>query len=83
MMDDRLIHSLHPAFLRLYKPHVRPERSLDVETKSGHAALVLGYEVLACLLGIGGGAEQHALVATGLFVLADTAGLENSPLAMR
>jgi hypothetical protein len=50
--------------------------SLDLEAKSSHAGLVLFNGGLALLLGVIGLREQHAVVAGGLFGLADAAGLE-------
>lgn len=49
----------------------------DLEPEPGHAELVLVYCRLAGLLGVGGGREEHALVALGLFVLAHAAGLSD------
>lgn len=50
-----------------------PFVQLYVETKSGHAGLVLGDQVLAGFLGIVAVGEEHTLVAGGLFILADAA----------
>lgn len=52
-----------------------PFVQLYVETKSGHAGLVLGDQVLAGFLGIVAVGEEHTLVAGGLFILADAAWL--------
>lgn len=49
--------------------------TLNLVSKAEHAALVLvdeGHAVLRRVLGVG---EEHALVALGLFFLADAAGL--------
>lgn len=49
--------------------------SRQVEAIAFHTALVLGDHILAILLRVGGIGEEHALVASGLFVLANAAGL--------
>lgn len=51
---------------------------LYVETKSSHAGLVLGDQVLALLLRVVALGEEHALVTRGLFVLANAAWLYRS-----
>lgn len=50
--------------------------SLDLETKSGHASLVLLNGGLALLLRVVGLGEKHAVIASGLLGFADAAGLE-------
>jgi hypothetical protein len=50
--------------------------SLDLETKSSHASLVLLNGGLALLLGVVGLGEKHAVIARGLLGFADAAGLE-------
>lgn len=49
---------------------------LDLESEAGHAALVLLDHGLALLGGIVGFGEEHAVIASGLLVLADAAGLK-------
>lgn len=51
----------------------RPSRNL--ETIAGHTTPVLGDKVAARGLRVGCSGEEHALVAGGLFVFADAAGL--------
>jgi hypothetical protein len=48
---------------------------LDLETKAGHAGLVLVDGRLALLGGIIGFGKEHAVIAGGLLILADAAGL--------
>lgn len=48
---------------------------LDFETKAGHASLVLIDSRLALLGGVIGLGEEHAVIAGGLLILADAAGL--------
>jgi hypothetical protein len=48
---------------------------LDLETKAGHASLVLIDSRLALLGGVIGLGEEHAVIASGLLILADAAGL--------
>ena len=50
--------------------------SLDLETKSSHASLVLLDRGLALLLRVFGLGEEHAVIAGGLLGFADTAGLQ-------
>ena len=47
----------------------------EAEAVALHACLVLLDHVLAVGLGIGGVGEEHAFVASSLFILADTAWL--------
>jgi hypothetical protein len=47
----------------------------NLEPKTQHAALVLFYCRQAVLLRVGSLREEHALVALGLLLLADAAGL--------
>lgn len=49
--------------------------SLDLEPEAGHTTLVPLYHGLALLGGVVGLGEKHAVIASGLFVLADAAGL--------
>jgi hypothetical protein len=49
--------------------------SLDLEAKSGHASLVLLDRGLALLFRVFGLGEKHAVIASGLLGLTDTAGL--------
>jgi len=48
---------------------------LDLEAETSHAAPVLVYRRLASGLGISSLGEEHALVALGLLIFADAAGL--------
>ena len=78
--------SIHPSVFVVYRnagvsyiyrrsPITLSQATSDLESEPSHAELVLVYCRLAGLLGIGGGREEHALVALGLFVLAYAAGL--------
>lgn len=49
--------------------------SCQIEAKTRHTTPVLSHQVLASFLWIGGGGEEHAFVAGGFLVFADTAGL--------
>lgn len=48
---------------------------LDLETKAGHAGLILIDGRLTLFGGVIGLGEEHAVVASGLLILADAAGL--------
>ena len=56
--------------------------ALDLVSEAEHAGLVLRDKRLAVGLGVLGVGEEHALVALGLFVLANAAGLSQWSVSM-
>lgn len=57
------------------KTKIRAECLWQAEAVALHAGSVLLDHALAVGLGISGGREEHAFVASGLFILADAAWL--------